>query len=101
MKRYIAIAAMTVGLGTMFAPAAHASPQISVQIGPAAPYRDMVWQPGHYVRTAFGVRWVRGAWVRRPYVRRYDAGRFGRFDRSRVYGDRDGRWDGSRRDWRR
>ena len=98
MKRYIAIAAMTVGFGTMFAPAVHASPQISVQIGPAAPYRNMVWQPGHYVRTAFGVRWVRGVWVPRAYGRRYESRRF---DRPRIFSDRDGRWDRNRRDWRR
>lgn len=101
MKRYIAITAMTIGLGTMFAPAAHASPQISVQIGPAAPYRDMVWRPGHYVRTAFGVRWVRGTWVRRAYDRRYDSRRFDRFERQRFNSSRDGRWDSNRREWRR
>jgi hypothetical protein len=49
--------------------------------------RGYVWQPGYFVRTMFGRRWVPGAWVRErvPYGNAYGYWR----NRGR---DRDDRW---------
>jgi hypothetical protein len=98
MRRYIALSTMTLMLGTVFVPAAQASPQVSVQIGPSAsfaPYGASIWIAGHYVWTGFGNRWVPGAWVARGHGR-YE--RPLRFERERFYRERDRRWDRGRRD---
>jgi hypothetical protein len=89
MKRAIArIAGATILAGLLFAPTAHASPQVSVRIGipghihgrvvygpryrpvyrrvyVARPYRSGYrWQPGYYYVRGYR-HWVPGHWVRR------------------------------------
>jgi hypothetical protein len=95
LKRFAQLAGLTLLLGAVFVPAAHASTQFSVQIGPWAPIAPVVvapgpppgyvWQSGYYVWAGSRYRWVPGAWVPAPYVR----GRWGErwerrdFDRDR------------------
>ncbi len=83
VKRIAQIAGVTLLLGGVFVPTAHADTHFSLQIGapvPLAPVavarRGYVWQPGYRVWTGFGDR--RGSW-----------------DRDRRERDRD------ERDWRR
>ena len=50
------------------APVVVAPPPAVVYGGPVvAPY-GYFWQPGYYVVTSFGRRWVAGAWVRRAPI---------------------------------
>jgi len=51
---------VSIGIGTPFYP--------PVAVVSAAPYPGYVWQPTHYVWTAFGYRLVPGGWVPSPYV---------------------------------
>jgi hypothetical protein len=85
LTRYSRLAGLTLLFGTLLAPAAHASTRIAVQVGlplpavvapvavapvvVAAPYPGLIWQPGYYVGTGYGRRWVRGAWIRPAYGR--------------------------------
>jgi hypothetical protein len=116
MKRFAQVAGLTLLLGVLFVPAAHAGPRFSFSLGvgpsyPVAPYAvapgpGYVWQPGYYVRTGFGDRWVAGAWVPAPYVRRdWDRERWEheRWEHERREYDRDRDWrrDRDRRDWDR
>jgi hypothetical protein len=125
-KRIAQLAGLTLLLGIVVVPSLHASPRFSFSVrvgpsGPIAPYAvapaarsGYVWQPGYYVQTEFGERWVEGAWIPAPYVRgnwgrdqgaharsTYDRGNYDRnWD---VHRDRDGR-DGDRNErgnWRR
>jgi hypothetical protein len=113
LKRFAQLAGLTLLLGMVFAPAAHASTRISVQIGTPFPIAPVViapgpppgyiWQPGYRVWTGFSYRWVPGGWVLAPYVRRGWAGE--RWERERwererrnVYRDRDWNRDRDRRD---
>ena len=120
--RWLQVAGLTGLLGVAVAPAAHADTRWSINIGVGAPrfavppsYRG-VWEPGRYVWTGYGYRWVQGRWILPPTVgarrfapyqydrddRRWD--NRGGWDRDRDrYRDNDGRdrrrdWD---RDWRR
>lgn len=93
LKRFAQVAGLTLMLGMVAVPAAHADTRFSLQIG-AGPVAvappGYVWQPGYQVWTGYGYRWVPGAWVPAPYLR-------GGY-RERVYRD----WDGNRRrDWDR
>ena len=115
LTRYLV--GLTLLFGLLLAPAAHASTRIAVQIGvpvralvapvavaPAA-YGEYIWQPGYYVWTGFGRRWVAGAWIR-PSYGRYGRPRWSyeRWGRERRGWDRDRRWERNRwreRDWRR
>src|SRR5262249_49356293 len=123
IPRFARMIGLTLALGLVFVPTAHASPQISIHVGigaprvvaPAAvvpvgaPYAGYVWQPGYYAWTRFGYRWVPGAWVSPGYARRgwaagrwdhgrhdWDDRRWGR-DRGREHRD----WDRDRGHWRR
>jgi hypothetical protein len=99
LKRFAQLAGLTLLLGVVFAPAAHASTYFSVQIGrpvpivpvvvAAVPPPGFVWQPAYYVWTGFRYRLVPGAWVPAPYVR------------GRWAGERWEREHRDRRDWRR
>src|ERR1700730_10677556 len=111
MKRFAQLAGLTVLLGVMFVPTAHASTRFSVHIGVPVPVAPVfvapgpppgyVWQQGYYVRTAFGSRWVPGAWVPAHYVRGGWAGQ--RSEREHREFDRDRNWsrDRDRRNWDR
>src|SRR6266513_590097 len=113
MKYIARIVGLTGILGMLIAPSAHAGQvRVGVQIG-APPVvvaqppvyggqvyggqgyggqgygesvygpRGYVWQPGYFVRTMFGRRWVPGAWVPRGYGARDwrdDRGRYERYD---------------------
>jgi hypothetical protein len=106
LKRFAYVAGLTLLLGIVFAPPAHASTRISVRIGapvPIAPVavvarpRGLVWRPGYRVWTGVGYRWVPGVWVPAPYARGYWAPRWrerGRPDwrRDRREWDRRGYW---------
>jgi hypothetical protein len=125
-KRIAQLAGLTLLLGIVFVPSLHASPHFSFSLrvgpsGPIAPYAvapgprsGYVWQPGYYVQTEFGERWVEGAWIPAPYVRgtydrgtydrRYDRGNYdranyerGNYDRGNYdRGNYDRNWDGHR-----
>ena len=127
-KRIAQLAGLTLLLGIVFVPSLHASPRFpfSVRVGapgPIAPYAvapgprsGYVWQPGYYVQTEFGDRWVEGAWIPEPYVRgnwggdrwahargTYDRGAYDRpydrrnYDRGNYNrGNYDRNWDGHR-----
>ena len=113
LKRFAQLAGLTLLLGMVFVPAAHASPQVSfsLRVGPSvpiAPYAvapgpppGYVWQPGYYERTRVGPRWVRGAWVPAPYSR----GNWARERWEREHRDYHRNWDWRRDrgdwDWRR
>ena len=116
LKRFAQLAGLTLLVGVVFAPAAHASTHVSVQIGTSVPIAPVVfapgpppgyvWQRGYYVWTGFRYRWVPAAWVPAPYVRRGWAGE--RWERERRDLYRDGNWnrghdrrDRDRGDWRR
>ena len=90
------LAGLTALLAVLIAPSAHAAQfRVGVQIGPpvvvapppvygayGAP--GYVWQPGYYVWTGYGRRWVPGAWVLRGHVpngRAYGYWRNDRYDR--------------------
>jgi hypothetical protein len=51
---------VSIGIGAPFYP--------PVAVASAAPYPGYVWQPAHYVWTAFGYQLVPGSWVAAPYV---------------------------------
>jgi hypothetical protein len=114
MGRIARLLGLTLALGMIAVPAAHASTHFSVQVGVgpavapvavAAPYPGYVWQPGHRVWTGYGYRWLPGRWVPAPnygyYGRPYGYDGYrrdwyrDRWDRDR---DRDRHWD---RDWHR
>jgi hypothetical protein len=116
LQRFAQLATFTLLFGFAQVPAAHASTHVYVQIGSPAPiitpvpvappvYSGYVWQPGYYVWTRFGYRWVPGAWVRPAYA----PGRWAherwereRWERDHRDWDRDRHdWDRDRRDWRR
>ena len=94
LKRFAQLAGLTLALGIVAVPAARADTRFSLQIGagpvPVAAPPGYIWQPGYRAWTGYGYRWVPGAWVPAPYLRRnYD---------ERVYRD----WNGDRgRDWDR
>jgi hypothetical protein len=100
LKRFAQLAGLTLLVGVVFAPAAHASTHVSVQIGTSVPIAPVVfapgpppgyvWQRGYYVWTGFRYRWVPAAWVPAPYVRRGWAGE--RWERERRDLHRDGNW---------
>lgn len=119
LKRYAQLAGLTLLLGVLSVPAAHASTRISVRIGPSVPFAAPVavvpgprpgwaWRPGHYVRYGYRRHWVPGTWVRVSfgpvYGSRWSGARYYGRDRRIYYGDRwvgrnDGRYD--RAYWRR
>jgi hypothetical protein len=109
LTRYSRLLGLTLLFGALLTPAAHASTRIAVQVGvpfpaivapvPVAPagYAGFIWQPGYYVGTGYGRRWVAGAWIRPNY------GHYGRpgwsYERRGREGsgwDRDRRWEGNR-----
>jgi hypothetical protein len=106
LTRYSRLAGLTLLLGLLLTPAAHASARIAVQIGVPAPvvvapvplappaYTGLIWQPGYYVSVGFGRRWVPGAWIPPSY------GRLGwssdRWGRERRGWDRGRRWERNR-----
>ena len=103
VKRFALLASLTLVLAALTAPVAQASPHMFVQIGEPAPfvapiavartpYPGYTWQPGHYIWTRFGYRWVPGVWVRTFYPS-YSPGRWER--------DHPGRWERDHRDWDR
>jgi len=109
LKRFAQVAGLTLALGIVAVPVAHADTRFSLHIGTgpvAVAPPGYVWQPPYRVWTGYGYRWVAGAWVPAPYLR-------GRY-RARVYRDWDGdrgriwdrrgpwerRWDSDRRVWR-
>jgi hypothetical protein len=106
LKRFAQLAGLTLLLGLVFVPAAHAGPRFSFSIGvgpsfPVGPYAvppgpppGYIWQPGYYVRSGFGDRWVPGAWVPAPY-----AGR--NWSEERWEREREERWGRERRDYDR
>ena len=109
MSRIARLLGLTLLLGMIAVPAAHATTRFSVQVGVgpavapvAAPYPGYVWQPGHRVWTGYGYRWVPGRWIPALYNgRAYGYREYQRdWDRDRRYRDRDrdGFWD---RGWRR
>jgi len=74
MLKRIALVAMFSTLGAfLFVPSAHAETHWSVHVGIGAPVvpapvvvsppPGYVWQPGYYVATAYGSRWIPGTWV--------------------------------------
>src|SRR5258708_31194410 len=107
------LAGLTALVAVLMAPSAHAAQfRFGVQVGPpAAVYGSYgapgyVWQPGYYVWTAYGRRWVPGVWVLRGHVpngRAYGYWRNRGWDRDRDFDrDRDRRgWDRDDRRWRR
>ena len=99
LTRFGRLAALTALVGLFATSSALAGPHFSVQIGvpvvvapappvyvappPPPPYAygygyGYVWQPGYYITTRFGPRWVAGAWVRRAYVPAYGRYRYAR-----------------------
>jgi hypothetical protein len=77
VKRFALIGTLTLVLAAVAMPA-YAQAHVSIGIGapfyppvavaPAAPYPGYVWQPAHYVWTAFGYQLMPGGWVPAPYV---------------------------------
>ena len=77
IKRFALIGTFTLVLAAVALPG-YAQTHVSIGIGapfyppvavvPAAPYPGNVWQPAHYVWTAFGYQLVPGGWVPAPYV---------------------------------
>src|SRR5262249_32638702 len=77
-KRLAIIGTLTLVLAAVAVPAraAHVSISIGVPIArvapvavvPAPPYPGYVWQPAHYVWTAYGYQLMPGAWVPAPVV---------------------------------
>jgi hypothetical protein len=70
------LAGLTALLALLIAPSAHAAQfRVGVQVGApvvvAPVYRERVWQPGYYVRTGYGRRWVPGMWIMRERGRAY------------------------------
>jgi hypothetical protein len=37
-------------------------------VPPPPPYPGYMWQPAHYVWTAYGYQWMPGGWVPAPYL---------------------------------
>ena len=111
LKYFARLAGLTAVLATLVAPSAHAAQfRVGVQIGAQAPYggpvyggpsyaqRGFVWQPGYFVGTAFGRRWVPGAWVLRGHVPNGNAYGYWRnrgFDGNRGFDSNRG-FDGNR-----
>ena len=103
LKHFVRLAGLTTLLGVMIAPSAHAAQvRVGVQMGGRSPvvagppYGARVvalrgyWQPGHFVWTPYGRRWVPGMWVS------------GHIPRGRAYGYwRNRGWDRDDRRWRR
>jgi hypothetical protein len=107
LQRYSRLAGLTLVLGLFFVAAAEASTHVSVQIGVGAPigvpvqvapapYGGYIWQPGYYVWSGFGYRWVPGAWVPGPYAR----GGWARERWAHERWERE-RWERDHRDWDR
>jgi YXWGXW repeat-containing protein len=118
VKRFSLLASLTLVLAVLAAPVAQARTNIFVQIGAPAPfvapipvartpYPGYTWQPGHFIWTRFGYRWVPGVWVRTFYPS-YSPGRSerdhrdwerdrGYWNRSRDRDDDRGREGGDRR----
>jgi hypothetical protein len=77
VKRFALIGTFTLVLAAVALPG-YAQTHVSIGIGapfyppvavvPAAPYPGYIWQPAHYVWTAFGYQVVPGGWVSAPYV---------------------------------
>jgi hypothetical protein len=121
LQRFARVSMLTLVLAFLAVPAARAETHFSFHIGvgaplvpvPVAPARyGYVWQPGYYVRTPFGDRWVSGVWRYQPYESRgwapepwrarRDWNRDDRDgDRNRRHGDRDRDFEHERGDWRR
>jgi len=111
LRHCLRLASLTMLLGVLYVPAAHAGPHVSIQFevgGPIAapvfgapvPYAGYVWQPGYYVWTGYGYRWGSGAWVFPSYGRRGWA--YGHWNRERRGWDRNDRYRyPDRRDWGR
>ena len=115
VPRWLRFAGLTLLLGFAVVPAAHAQTRWSIDIGVGgprvavapAPY-GYVWEPGRYMWTGYGYRWIDGRWVPPPtYGRRLVAPY--RYDRDRDdrRWDARGRWGRDRdrhvnrdRDWR-
>lgn len=105
LKRFAQVAGLTLTLGMVAVPVAHADTRFSLQIGTrpvAVAPPGYVWQPPYRVWTGYGYRWVPGAWVPAPYLR---GGRDEHVyrdwdgDRGRAW-DRRGAWDRGRDDER-
>jgi hypothetical protein len=111
--RYSRLAWLTLLFGTLLTPAAHADTRFEVRIGVPGPpvvayvppaHAGYIWQPGYFVSSGYGRRWVPGTWIRptygygRPAWRAEPRGYDRRdWDRDRR-GERNERRD---RDWRR
>jgi hypothetical protein len=99
LRRLAPIVGLTLLLGVMFAPAAHADTRFSIQIGPGygsyRPGPGYVWQPGYYAWTGYGRRWVPGGWVSSYGRRDWGRERWGR-DYRDSYWRRDRNWDRDR-----
>jgi len=59
--------------GGIGGPAVARVPVRPVVVAPApylapSPYPGYVWQPAHFVWTAYGYQWMPGAWVPAPYI---------------------------------
>jgi hypothetical protein len=77
IKRFALIGTFTLVLAAVALPV-YAQTHVSIGIGApfyppvavvsAAPYSGYVWQPAHYVWTAFGYQFVPAEWVPAPYV---------------------------------
>jgi len=76
IKRFALVGTFTLVLAALALPV-YAQTHVSIGIGApfyppvavaAAPYPGYVWQPAHYVWTAFGYQVVPGGWVPAPYV---------------------------------
>ncbi len=100
MLRHIArLAGLTALVAVLMAPSANAAQfRVGVQVGTpvvvAPVYRERVWQPGYYVWTGYGRRWVPGMWIIRehgPRGRAYGYWRNRGWDRDRDF-DRDRRF---------
>ena len=74
---------VSIGFGAPFYP--------PVAVAPAAPYPGYVWQPAHYVLTAFGYQVVPGSWVAAPYYSPYYSPYYGSHGLSLGFGFNVGR----------
>jgi hypothetical protein len=106
LRRCFRLAGLTLFVGALLTPAAHADTRFDVRIGVPGPpvvapyafesrgHEGFVWQPGYYVWTAYGERWVPGTWIRPSYGYRRPAWS----DEHRGYDrrDRDDRWERDR-----
>ena len=105
LKRFVALAGLTLLLSLFMVPTAQADTRFSIQIGPGygygyAPGPGYVWQDGYNAWTGYRYSWIPGRWVR-PYGGRYWVDR--RWDRGGYYRGWDNRgryrdrgWNGGR-----